>query len=170
MPHRKRDNIRLAGVIAMVLTALALAGPGAAAATCQAPPGTAGIEQYCEQVPGPGGDRPPTDRGTHPGAGIPTSTRHALAAHGATGQGVLGMTDFGHARSGAGGHRVGVGAGGRTDSPSSNPFAAISTAIADGATSSAAYVTLLALLTVLLCAVAWGRYRRRGSPGNRSGE
>jgi hypothetical protein len=147
--------------------------PGTALAQdCVAPPGTAGIDQYCETVPSAGGDQGAGSKSRSP-APVSGKTVSTLERSGEDGKALnrfLGQ-DPG-ASAGKRGRKPSAGErrqesasldGQTADEPSSNPLAAVRSAVGSGDTVGSGFVWTMLAITLLMAAVAWVRYRRRPS-------
>lgn len=154
--------------LSSVVGALLFVAPGTALAqNCVAPPGTAGIDQYCETVPSAGGDQGAGPGQSRSAAPVSGKTVSALERSGQDGQALnrfLGQDPSSSAgkRSGkpsAG--KQGTALDGRTaDEPSSNPLAAVRSAVGSGDTVGSGFVWIMLAITLLIASVAWLRYRR----------
>jgi hypothetical protein len=155
----------------LALSAFFLVGQ-AHAQTCVAPPGTSGIDQYCESIPSPGSDSGGggNHSGSHP---LSEETQRSLHGKGAVGQQILDLAsgksgpDGGDGSRKSGGHDAGGSADashapGTADEPSDNPLSAVRSAVDSGSEAGPGFVWILVILGLLLSALAWLRFRRRG--------
>jgi hypothetical protein len=149
--------------------------------SCEAPPGTSGIDQYCESVPGAGGNRGAGDRDRSSDESLPAATRRALERAGKDGEALRGLAgetpsspggggdadnrSGGSSKDGKAGEGAGNGSGSVEPEPSNNPLSAVTSAVDAGASAGPAFVWLLVALGLVLSALAWVRYRRRGHEG-----
>jgi len=158
------------------LIATLVAAAPAAAQRCNAPPGTAAVDQYCENVPSASGDDGSGSNGSS-GATAPRSTVRALDRSGKSGKELnlfLGedvasagaRTDAKQRSKNSSGRKATTPepAGTTPKQPSSNPLAAVQSAVNSGTTVGSGFIWILVLLTVLIAGIAWMRYRRR--PGS----
>jgi hypothetical protein len=162
-------------VLMLALTAIMVAAGPAAAQQCKAPPGTAAVDQYCENVPSASGNGGGGSNSSS-GATTPRSTVRALDRSGKSGKELnqfLGE-DIASARGRSGTKQDSQGSSARKPAtrgqagtapgqPSSNPLAAVQSAVNSGTTVGNSFIWALVLLALLIGGVAWTRYRRRSS-------
>jgi hypothetical protein len=161
-------------ILLMLLTLLAVV-PSAQAQSCQAPAGAGSIDEYCETIPGATGNHGAGVGGGGGGAShVSDQTAAALARDGKDGQALarsLGTdpskakAKASHGKPGAV-HATGTATQDATrvpDTPSANPFTAVSQAIGGSDTIGSPFFLALLGVLLLMLGTAWVSWRRSSS-------
>jgi hypothetical protein len=147
-------------LFALVLLALPA---GASARECKAPPGTAAVDQYCETIPAAGGEAGSGTPESRSAVGVPGDAARELEKS-PEGRAVLQLVD--EKARGKGGKpgseepRGDVGGIVASEAPPNNPLNAIRAAVESGGTVDAGFVLFLIVMTLVVSAIGWARYRR----------